>query len=80
MYKKEQKYLITVAQSLNDKYIRSLVRTELTRAYEFSDFARNCSVAQIKIEELLKKYNIDIKDSIYVDKEDISYEDDDTHK
>ena len=69
--------LITVAQSLNDKYIRSLVRTELTRAFEFSEHARNCSVTQIKIEELLKKYNIDIKDSVYVDKDDISYEDDD---
>ena len=68
--------LMTVAQSLNDKYIRSLVRTELTRAFEFSEYARNCSVTQIKIEELLKKYNIDIKDSIYVDKDDISYEDD----
>ena len=68
--------LMTVAQSLNDKYIRSLVRTELTRAFEFSEHARNCSVTQIKIEELLKKYNIDIKDSIYVDKDDISYEDD----
>ena len=69
--------LMTVAQSLNDKYIRSLVRTELTRAFEFSEHARNCSVTQIKIEELLKKYNIDIKDSVYVDKDDISYEDDD---
>lgn len=68
--------LMTVAQSLNDKYIRSLVRTELTRAFEFSEHARNCSVTQIKIEELLKKYNIDIKDSVYVDKDDISYEDD----
>ena len=67
--------LMTVAQSLNDKYIRSLVRTELTRAFEFSEHARNCSVTQIKIEELLKKYNIDIKDSVYVDKDDISYED-----
>lgn len=69
--------LMTVAQSLNDKYIRSLVRTELTRAFEFSEYARNCSVTQIKIEELLKKYNIDIKDSVYVDKDDYSYEDDD---
>ncbi|MDB2518407.1 DEAD/DEAH box helicase family protein [Gammaproteobacteria bacterium] len=68
--------LMTVAQSLNDKYIRSLVRTELTRAFEFSEHARNRSVTQIKIEELLKKYNIDIKDSVYVDKDDISYEDD----
>lgn len=68
--------LMTVAQSLNDKYIRSLVRSELTRAFEFSEHARNRSVTQIKIEELLKKYNIDIKDSVYVDKDDISYEDD----
>ena len=68
--------LMTVAQSLKDKYIRSLVRSELTRAFEFSEHARNCSVTQIKIEELLKKYNIDIKDSVYLDKDDISYEDD----
>ena len=68
--------LMTVAQRLNDKYIRSLVRTELTRAFEFSEYARNCSVTQIKIEELLKKYNIDIKDSVYLDKDDNSYEED----
>ena len=67
---------MTVAQRLNDKYIRSLVRTELTRAFEFSEYARNCSVTQIKIEELLKKYNIDIKDSVYLDKDDNSYEED----
>ena len=63
--------LITVAQAYSDKYIQSLVHTDLIRAYEFSGFARNKSIARLKINELFYKFKIDANEFVYNEKEDI---------
>ena len=66
--------LITVAQNLSDKYIKSLVSIELTRASEFAEFSRNKNTANIIINELFSKFEIKKKESIYVENNDIEYE------
>ena len=52
-----------------------MVRTELTRAHEFSEYARNKDTAQIKIEGLFLKYGISRKEGIYIETEDIEIDD-----
>ena len=61
-------------KNLSDKYIKSLVSIELTRASEFAEFSRNKNTANIIINELFSKFEIKKKESIYVENNDIEYE------
>ena len=68
--------LITIAENTSDKYIKSLISVELTRASEFAENARNHVSAILDIKELFLRFAIEKKKSIYVEDNDIEYEED----
>ena len=62
--------MFTLSLDKEDKSIKSLVANEILRSIEFGQYAINSSSHQIRIEETLSDYKLEIKDLEY------SYEDD----
>jgi superfamily II DNA or RNA helicase len=57
--------LLTLSREFDEESIKSLIRTEVLRASEFGENARNSNTTKVQIEKLYRQYNFTNEDKEY---------------